>query len=162
MSSDATQDCTCSGTIPPFLWGSTAPSLPGRSGAPHCNMRQEKTFLVVSKWVILLTGNLSEVKTIVQNISVLMIQLLPRGKAEAFVERRPVIQHKPSPRDLAIKAWDKLEQAGKINPEFTDTNSARRAEIWVYHCPDQCQRGKGCWPISKLDLKEEELVNMNQ
>lgn len=114
--------CPCSGTILHFLWGSTAPSLPGRSGVPHCNMGQEKTLLAISKWVTLLTGNLSKVKTIVQNVSVLVNQLLPRGKAEPFEEHWPVIQHKPSPRDLAIKAWDKLQQADKINPGFTGTN----------------------------------------
>lgn len=96
--------------------------MPGRSGAPHCNTRQKKTLLAISKLVILLTGNLSKVKSIVQNVSVSMSQLLPRGKAEPFEEHWPVTQHKPSPRDLAIKARDKLEQAGKINPGFTGTN----------------------------------------
>lgn len=79
--------CPHSGTIPHVLQESTAPTSAGRSSAPQYNVKQEETLLTITKWgilIMLLTGNVSEVETIVQNVSTPMNQLLPKGKSVPF------------------------------------------------------------------------------
>lgn len=79
-----------SGTIPRVLQESTAPTSAGRSSAPQCKVKEEEALLTITKWgilIMLLTGNLSEVETIVQNVSTPVNQLLPKGKSVPFEKR---------------------------------------------------------------------------